>query len=137
MLSVFPLKGAEFKAQTLCFHDSGLYNQLAEILSEGSEASSFIMNTFRKTCIDELLNFENEKSRISISPAHVDRDELFKLYLDNNYFDLAAILHNFDNPLIKAYYFSLLKTNVSEVNQLVDETKRSIASGDYISTILY
>ena len=137
LLNSFPQRAAGVKAQTLCFYDEDLYSQMEEIINENTDASNLITNTLQKACIDGLFHYGLDGAGISISKLHSDEDELMQLYLDNKYFDLITRLQAFTNPLIKAYYYNLLRTNISDINGLMEEVERSIVSGDYISILMY
>ena len=138
LINAFPQKGVEVKAQTLCFYNKELYSRIVDILTEKSETSAMTMVTFQKACIDELLCFsETDEARIPVPQLEGDEVELLHLYLDNKYSQLAANLHNFSNPLIKAYYYTLLKINTADVSDLMDYFKQSITSGDYIAIVIY
>ena len=135
LIRTYPLGGTELRGQHLCFFDENWYNRIKNIILGDSIKDKFIKGILKKARIKDIYYYWC-KEFISIDSDENIEDSLFSLYLDNRYFDLEDRLKGCNN-LEKAYYSSILYTDLSIAESLlkIEEIRQTL--DDYISIIIY
>lgn len=107
LLAVYSFKRSEIKAGILIVHNKKEYESLLKIVTSVSTKSEFIKSMFIRTGVNYIQQIGYTPIEILVENNEYLEDELFDLYLDNNYEELLEMQKRSQNILARAYYFHI------------------------------
>lgn len=133
LINVQSMGSIEFKSQYLIFRDFEWYDKISKLINN----DNYIINTFQKAGIMGIKFFSTEKNlEIEITQLQ-NKENLFKLYLDNKYEELLAKLQEITSYSAKIYYFYILKFDSKEIDDLILKEEMELPKGQYITLLLH
>lgn len=130
--SVYSFKDAVMVGRELYFpyNDDSTYEKVKNTLETNSDKSKFIKNIFLKTGILTIRNSKNNDTYVlsdSNSAAPNITDELFQLYLNNQYDELCSKLEDVEDKAVTAYYYWLCAPQKKKHIHQMEELKKEIS----------
>jgi len=106
--AVSPFIGMKMSADTLVLNfDKDNYHKIVQTLQSDTEYSRFIGDIFRKTGIFSI-RCNGAHIDLPKNTNHTFEDELFELYLNNQYQEILSRLDTTENHLLRAYYYHII-----------------------------
>lgn len=130
------LRASKFKKarieynNVLSFFDSQEYDSICELLSSPNNES--IIDTFARAQIYEMECIDREKYKSHILSERIKEDNLFQLYLNNQYQEIVDLLPN--QPAdTQIYYHKLFEKNGVDIGKLVELDENSSENLDLVT----
>lgn len=106
--AVSPFIGMKMSADTLVLNfDKDNYHKIVQTLQLDTEYSRFIGDIFRKTGIFSI-RCNGAHIDLPKNTNHTFEDELFELYLNNQYQEILSRLDTTENHLLRTYYYHII-----------------------------
>ena len=129
------LKTSEFKKarieynNVLSFFDSQEYNTICELLSSPDNES--IIDIFARAQIYKVECIDQEKYKSHILSERFKEDNLFQLYLNNQYQEIVDLLPT-QHADTQIYYHKLFEKNGVDIGKLVELDESSLENQDLV-----
>lgn len=139
LLSVHSFGHTENKGGNLYFYRPQEFNKLKLIIQSTEKKETFIKNTLLKAgifeiqCEEDFISFPKEKK----TNLTID-EELFKSYLNNEYFKIVAMIeHNVDDDNLICYYYHLILPHAGNLNIKLNEIEDGFNFKNKLDLIIY
>lgn len=132
LMAVCSLGPTKFMDTQLVFYDKSWYDDVAQILKN---YASPVAEVFCRAGISEIC-YSADNLCTPVPNAYERVDDLFELYLDNNFIELQSRLSTCSDAVQKLYYSHLLGYSKENIEKLLDRINDTADMKDYISVLM-
>ena len=132
-IKVCPLGQTKFMSTELVFYDQEWYDRVAGLLDSGNPE---ILDAFRRAGLTAIHCADDDQSR-PVPGVSEQYEELFQLYLDNDFGKLLTRTAASGNISAQIYYARFFGIGDSEISDLIAKEAAAAKSEDYISILLH
>lgn len=132
LIAVYSLGRTTYMDTQLVFYDKSWYDNVAQILEN---PVSPVVEVFCRAGISGI-HYYADDSFTAVPNAYEPVDDLFELYLDNNFIELQSRLSTCTDAVQELYYSHLLGNSKEDIEKLLDKINNTSALKDYISVLI-
>lgn len=101
----------------LVFYDKVWYEKISSIIDSGNEQ---ILDVFQRAMITNIALFKEKHSK-QIPLVSEEQNEVFNLYISNDYITLWSKIRDSSDTAEKIYYYHFFGKNKTEIKDIINE----------------